>query len=325
MTSEMATTNQITSSRIQVSSIAQNCIEEAITEKRYDAIENGSSRPTTNELSKTTSCFATSNYVMPSNFSPIDPAKINRVTTGEVATVSKLENVAKTTAANNKKEVIKITGKAQPNSVVLIYIFSDPLIITAKTDSNGEWQYVLENPLEPGTHEVYAVVDRGDGSYTRSNPTPFFISTASATAANPNGLSLTLGKSPVETPSKSNNSLIFYIVGAAITLIAAISGLFIALHIRKKHTIASENANNNPVLTSIGSDITATTGPQPSTPTDTFSTPTPAVPPNTNNNDNNSVAPTENIPNNITPSNQSVDGSGFDNKSSQEQTNNQSL
>jgi hypothetical protein len=229
------TATQVTSSQVQVGTVTKSCVETEITTERYSTINSGTSRPTADELTKISNCFATSKYVLPSSFSPVDPMKIDTLTVeNAVATVSKLENVTKT-VDSVKKDTLKISGKAKPKTTVLIYVYSDPLIITTTSDSDGNWQYTLEDPLEPGKHEVYAVVNKGDGTYKRSDPLSFLISTASATAVNPNGLSLKLGETPTATASQSNSNLIYYIIGSGCALAVALVSLFIAIRIHLKH------------------------------------------------------------------------------------------
>lgn len=260
-TSELSTVTQITSSQIQVGEVSKGCIEDAITAERFESIEAGTTRPTATELTKITSCFATSNYILPSNFSPVDPAKIDSVATDDVSSVSKIENSTKTDSSGTKKQTLKFSGKAKPNSIVVIYIYSDPLIVTTTSDSDGNWQYTLENPLQPGKHEVYSVVNKGDGSYKRSDPLEFLIATAAATTANPNGLNLKLAGTPTATASQSNSNLIYYIVGSVIAVLVAIASLFIAIRIHLKH-------KPKPIIAMGGADnISAVSAPMSSDPT----------------------------------------------------------
>lgn len=235
-TTAAPTTKQITSSQVQNSPMTKSCVEGILSVERYAAINSGTSRPTTEELAKIQSCFATANYVLPARFSPLDPSKAKSLQVDESIIVSKLENVTKKSSSGNKK-TLKISGKAKPSSVVILQIFSDPLVITTSTDGNGNWQYTLEDPLQPGDHEVYAIVDKGDGSYKRSDPMSFFISTASASAVNPNGLSLSLGKNPTATPTQSSGALVYYIAGSVAVLVVVLVGLYEVIRLRKKQEI----------------------------------------------------------------------------------------
>ena len=69
---------------------------------------------------------------------------------------------------------IVIRGTGPPESNVFIFIFSTPIIVSTKTDTKGNWTYVLEQELEDGSHEIYvASVDNTGKILARSSPTPF--------------------------------------------------------------------------------------------------------------------------------------------------------
>lgn len=244
---EIATTMQLTSSQVQVPPATKSCVEEILTTKRYTEINSGGSRPTADESTKIATCFAPSKYVLPSNFSPVDPAKVSDLESSDIVSVSNLENV--TIKVDSKdKQTLKITGKTTPNSTVILYVYSDPLVITTKSDGDGNWQYTIEDPLEPGKHEVYAIVDNGDGVYKRSDPMSFLISTASASAVNPNGMSLTLSEPPKKTPTQSNTNLIVYIAGSIAVLIVAFAGLYLIVRSHHKHKIKIAQINKSAVI-----------------------------------------------------------------------------
>lgn len=78
---------------------------------------------------------------------------------------------------------IKISGKGPANSYVTVYVYSgQPVIITVKTDSNGDWTYVMDKELKDGNHEVYVAVTNNSGAIqAKSEPLPF-VKTAQAVA-----------------------------------------------------------------------------------------------------------------------------------------------
>jgi hypothetical protein len=51
---------------------------------------------------------------------------------------------------------IKLTGHGLANSYVDLFIYSQPLVVEVKTDSQGRWEYILGKPLNDGLHTVYA-------------------------------------------------------------------------------------------------------------------------------------------------------------------------
>ncbi len=75
---------------------------------------------------------------------------------------------------------IEFRGKALPNSFVTVYIFSIPIVVTVKADSEGNWNYTLDKELEDGNHQVYVGITDVKGKVVvKSNPVPF-VKTASA-------------------------------------------------------------------------------------------------------------------------------------------------
>ncbi len=69
---------------------------------------------------------------------------------------------------------IFIKGIGPPDSEVVIFIYSTPIIVNTRTDSQGNWTYILEKELEDGRHEIYvASVDNTGKILARSSPAPF--------------------------------------------------------------------------------------------------------------------------------------------------------
>ena len=79
------------------------------------------------------------------------------------------------------KKVI-ISGRFLPNTYITIYIYSTPIIVTVKTDVNGEWQYTLDKELEDGKHTVYTATVNNTGKILAKSPAFGFIKTAEAAA-----------------------------------------------------------------------------------------------------------------------------------------------
>ena len=85
----------------------------------------------------------------------------------------------------NKKEIsknISVKGKSIPNAFITLYIYSDPTIVTVKTDKDGNWNYTLDKELENGDHEIYVAITDNTGSIVaKSNPIPFVKQAAAVT------------------------------------------------------------------------------------------------------------------------------------------------
>lgn len=97
----------------------------------------------------------------------VQDAEGNMVETGEVETVP------------DAGEIV-FSGTALPNSIVTLYIFSTPIVVTVKADANGEWTYTLDQELEDGEHNVFvASVDTTGRILAKSDPIPF-VKTAAA-------------------------------------------------------------------------------------------------------------------------------------------------
>jgi len=76
-------------------------------------------------------------------------------------------------ASGTKKRTV-ISGKALPNSYATIYIFSTPVVVTIRTDSDGSFTYTYDRELEDGRHDIYVTVTNNKGSImAQSNPFSF--------------------------------------------------------------------------------------------------------------------------------------------------------
>lgn len=78
---------------------------------------------------------------------------------------------------------IKIAGKGIPNSFVLIYLYSQPLILTTKVDAEGNFAYVLDKPLSEGVHRVYVAIANNEGKIKERSEVFNFLKTPTAVAA----------------------------------------------------------------------------------------------------------------------------------------------
>lgn len=103
---------------------------------------------------------------------------------------TRLEKIEGRISSDNQKFLL-FSGKAAANAQVTITVNSQPLVMTAKADSAGNWTYTLEKPLEPGKHEVYVEVTSGTVT-EKTGPYPFNIAKAQAGPDNPFGASLDL-------------------------------------------------------------------------------------------------------------------------------------
>lgn len=113
--------------------------------------------------------------------------------------VRKIERVV---SEKTGQGVTRLSGTGLPNSVVTVYVYSDPIVIVAKTDANGNWTYELDRDLEDGDHEVYVAVTDNVGRITaKSEPLPF-VKTAEAITVQAAGAAgqgvVTANQSPID-------------------------------------------------------------------------------------------------------------------------------
>lgn len=148
--------------------------------------------------------------------------KVTNTATTSVLAVEAI-TISKTTKTPDNQEIAKeitFKGKAFPNSYITLYIFSDPIVVTVKTDTDGNWNYTFDKELENGTHEMYVAVTDGRGKIlTKSNPVPF------VKQANAIELGSLVAPKAEEAPSFFNTNL-FYISLVAIVLVI-VAGFFV--------------------------------------------------------------------------------------------------
>jgi hypothetical protein len=147
-----------------------------------------------------------------------DPRKVEPKETE----IYKIESVTRVDLA--KGWGIKIKGKGRPISFVTIYVFSPSyLVLTTKTDESGNFEYILDKPLEEGGHEVYVTVTNNRGEITARSESYRFIKTPVAVAAVTPPPSEVV--SPAETLQKSFAILVFGLVILAVGVIFIIIGI----------------------------------------------------------------------------------------------------
>ncbi|MCK9578072.1 Ig-like domain-containing protein [bacterium] len=132
---------------------------------------------------------------------------------------------------NNKDGGIKFQGKATPNQVVTLFIYSTmPIVITVKADSNGNWIYELDKTLINGKHEAYVVINNSEGRILEASlPKPFFIDEARAVAMDE--FVRIEDASSISVPESSDNFIKTY-VGAGLGFIFLLIVIFFFIRIK---------------------------------------------------------------------------------------------
>lgn len=140
--------------------------------------------------------------------------------------VSIVEYVQNENGENN----LKISGKGIPNSFVTIYVYSDPIIFTIKTDNEGNWSYVLDKNVEDGEHEVYVAVTDNTGKITGKSVAMGFVKTAQAVSVIPPAEAASSAKAISPTSSWYQNEIFIFVALALAGLALALAALGLVRH-----------------------------------------------------------------------------------------------
>jgi len=136
----------------------------------------------------------------------------------------KVENVSL-----NQDKKIEISGSALPNSFVTIYIYSTPIILTVKTNSDGEWNYTLDKELDDGKHTIYTATVANTGKILAKSNGFLFTKTAEAATLE--------SVMPVQTSSNTSKPGIINIKSILIFLVlflAIIAIVFILIGVNSR-------------------------------------------------------------------------------------------
>jgi hypothetical protein len=170
-----------------------------------------------------------SSIVLASGFAVENP-KITGTTQANIMNVASVGVLEVKDTPSGKKDVAKalFKGKALPNSFVKVYLFSDPIVVTVKTDDQGNWSYILDKTLPDGAHSAYvAMVDNGGRILAKSAPLPF-VKEASALTVEAAGPEI---GAPTKTGMFSGLSplaliaLIVGVLGLGLSVIGAVIGI----------------------------------------------------------------------------------------------------
>lgn len=85
-----------------------------------------------------------------------------------------VQTIATTTTASTTAPTGILRGTALPNTTIRLFIYSNPVVVTLNTNSDGTWEYQFDTELADGEHEVYVALTDGVGQViARSNPFRF--------------------------------------------------------------------------------------------------------------------------------------------------------
>jgi|GEM_PF-1117824 len=120
---------------------------------------------------------------------------------------------------------LKFEGKAKPNQVITLYIYSTmPIVVTVQADANGNWTYELDKTMVDGTHEVYVAVNNDEGKIVETSlPTPFFIQEAQAVSVD----DFVATGDATQVSGQTNNMMTLYIFSGLAIILILIAGFLI--------------------------------------------------------------------------------------------------
>ncbi len=159
-------------------------------------------------------------------------------TSGEVKKKNYVVETVELRSDDAGKKKMHLSGKGLPNSFVTIYIYSDPIVLTVKTDSEGNWTYELDKELEDGQHEAYVAITDNTGKITGKSEPIAFVKSAQAVTVIPAAQAAPEVTLPV-TQHRTERDLFFLvaiIIGALAVALATI-GL-----IRHRHTTSGKES-----------------------------------------------------------------------------------
>jgi len=173
----------------------------------------------------------------PKKFSAGD--KSDKISYQDPEAVSKISPVYKVTKAQirtrsenqENQDLVELSGTALPNSIVTIYVFSDPLVMTVEADNDGNWFYVLHQEFDEGEHKVYAAVTDSTGKVTERSEAMLFVKTAQALDQQRTESSelQTQMVSPVEE-AKSNMTKVGLAIAIVSVILAIVSVAYFLAH-----------------------------------------------------------------------------------------------
>ncbi len=135
-------------------------------------------------------------------------------------------------AEQNSAELVsaEIRGKALPNSIVNIYIFSTPIVVTVRTDADGSFVYTFDKELEDGKHDVYVAMTDNTGDIVAQSNAFSFVKQAQAFTPVDAAESQVVA---VETPVDSVKNTYNTVIGVGILALGLIL-LMLGISLRKK-------------------------------------------------------------------------------------------
>jgi len=140
--------------------------------------------------------------------------------------VLSVDTVVPLTTSPEDPVYAQIFGTGLPNSFVTLYIFSNPIVVTVKTDDDGSFVYTLDKELEDGTHDVFvALTDNTGAILGQSNPFSFIKRAQAFTPVDASESEIVSNENIVEVTNQSAYSTVAGVGILALGIILVMLGV----------------------------------------------------------------------------------------------------
>lgn len=130
----------------------------------------------------------------------------------------------------------QIRGRGLPNSFVTLFIYSTPVVVTVKTDADGNFVYEFERELEDGSHEVYAAVTDNRGAIVAKSAPFGFIKQAEAFTPLATTQETQITNGPDSFSPVTN---VFLVISSLVVLMFGLILIILGLMVRREPTIVA--------------------------------------------------------------------------------------
>jgi len=214
----------------------RNCLTQNLGEVKIDMLIEGVAQLTEDKKEKAVSCFEMINQSQ-KKFLPPPPEQIPFIKESDSIKVTNVKQEKKTIKKKTYGGKITLEGRATPNSIVNLYFFSEPIVVTTKTDENGDWIFEMQKPMDEGKHIVYAMTKTEEGNLIRSSILSFEVIAAEKVSTP----QIFLEEDKVTSVTKD---FIYYSLAAILIISLIISGSIFYIQTSKKINKMGENELN---------------------------------------------------------------------------------
>ncbi|MFM2381822.1 MAG: hypothetical protein RLZZ76_589 [Candidatus Parcubacteria bacterium] len=134
-----------------------------------------------------------------------------------------------------------ISGTGLPNSFVSLYIFSNPVVVSVKTDAEGSWVYRFDKELDTGEHEVYVAVTDNAGKIVAKSKPFAFVKEAEAFTGVTNPNQVTEVPAPVVPEVSFLSRYMIYLVLSISVVAIGLVLILLGLHLETRARVYRES------------------------------------------------------------------------------------